>query len=183
MYYFVHSLFLHPPVKRFFIEKLFFTYRAYRIVFNIFASLGLIFIYSFSNTINSPVWIDYYLLKIVGIVVMMLGILITYKSFKNYDIKEFIGLTSESTDTLQNDLVVDGYHRFVRHPVYFATIIILVGYFIYAPSWITTIYLSVTFFYLQIGILLEENKLIFKFGKSYVDYKKVVPKLFPWFCK
>ena len=179
-YYFAHSLFLHPPVKRVFTKRLFFSFRAYRIVFNLFAIFGLLVIYWYSKQINDELWIDSLLLRIIGALVVLIGIFITYKSFKNYDIKEFVGITAESTDTLQNYLVVDGYHRFVRHPVYFATIVIFIGYFLYSPNWTSSIYLGVTFFYLQIGIFLEENKLILKFGSSYSTYKKEVPKLFPW---
>ena len=182
-YYSVHSFFLHPPVKNFFIKNLYFSFRAYRIVFNLFAILGLGVIYWFSKQISEPLWVDDVVLKTIGVIVTVIGVFITYKSFKNYDIKEFIGVTAESTDTLQNNLVVDGYHQFVRHPVYFATIVIFIGYFIYSPNWVSTIYLSVTFFYLQIGIFLEENKLTSKFGISYTTYKKKVPKLFPWKLK
>lgn len=178
-YFFIHSFFLHPPVKRFIINKLHFTFKAYRLTFNFFASLGLILLYVFSKSIYSPIWIDEFWLKITGVIIVFIGIYIVYKSFKSYDIKEFIGLTAESTDTLQNHLVIDGYHTLVRHPVYFATLLIFLGYFIYTPSWISIIYLLVTFVYLQIGIHLEENKLIVKFGNSYIEYKKRVSKLFP----
>lgn len=178
-YYFTHSFFLHPPVKKIFIKKLSFSYRAYRVAFNIFAILGLIFIYWYSKQINEVLWINSLFLKIIGVVVIIIGVLLTYISFKNYDIKEFIGITAESTDTLQNNLVVMGLHRFVRHPVYLATLLIFIGYFIYSPNWISTIYFITTFIYLHIGISLEERKLILKFGNSYLIYKNQVPKLFP----
>jgi len=178
-YYFTHSFFLHPPVKKIFTEKLSFSYRAYRIVFNLFSITGLIIIYWFSKQINDELWIDNNVLKVVGALVVLLGVYITYKSFKNYDIKEFVGITAESTDTLQNNLVVEGYHYFVRHPVYLATIIIFIGYLLYSPTWTSLIYLLVTLLYLQIGISLEENKLETKFGESYRSYKEQVPKLFP----
>ena len=178
-YFFAHSFFLHPPIKNFFITKLSFSYRAYRIVFNIFAILGLVFIYWYSKQINDVLWINSIILQIVGIIVIITGVLLTYISFKNYDIKEFIGLTAESTDTLQNNLVVEGLHRFVRHPVYLATVLIFIGYFIYSPNWISSIYFITTFIYLHIGISLEEKKLILKFGNSYIVYKNEVPKLLP----
>ncbi|MCK5906192.1 MAG: isoprenylcysteine carboxylmethyltransferase family protein [Flavobacteriales bacterium] len=178
-YYFTHSFFLHPPVKKIFTDKLLFSFKAYRIVFNFFAIFGLLIIYWYSKQINDALWIDNNILKLIGALVVLLGIYITYKSFKNYDIKEFIGITAESTDTLQNNLVVEGYHNFVRHPVYLATIIIFIGYFLYSPNWTSVIYLLVTLIYLQIGIFLEESKLVTKFGKSYSGYKRQVPKLLP----
>jgi protein-S-isoprenylcysteine O-methyltransferase Ste14 len=178
-YFFTHSFFLHPPVKELFTEKLFFSFRVYRIVFNVFATLGLILIYWISNQINDELWINNNLLKVIGIIVIILGVYITYKSFKNYNIKEFIGVTAESTDTLQNNLVVDGYHNYVRHPVYLATIIIFLGNFLHSPNYTNIILLLMTIIYLQIGIHLEEKKLQAKFGESYESYKKQVPKLFP----
>jgi len=178
-YFFTHSFFLHPPVKNLFIKKLYFNYRAYRIVFNIFSILGLVYIYWYSKQINDVLWVNSILLKTMGVIVIIAGVILTYLSFKNYNIKEFIGISAESTDTLQNNLVVEGLHRFVRHPVYLATLLIFIGYFIYSPNWISTIYFSVTFLYLHIGISLEEKKLILKFGNSYIIYKNEVPKLFP----
>ena len=179
VYFFTHSFFLHPPVKKYFTQKLFFSFRAYRIVFNIFAILGLVVIYGVSNQINDKLWIDSGLLRAIGFIVIISGINITYKSFKNYNIKEFIGITAESTDTLQNNLVVDGFHNNVRHPVYLATIIIFAGNFLYSPNYSNLILLVLTTIYLQIGIYLEEKKLQAKFGESYIKYKQRVPKLLP----
>ena len=179
LYYSIHSLFLHPPVKRFFIDNLYFSLKSYRVTFNIFATLGLIFLIYYSSTIDTQLWMDVIWLKIIGILLSIYGLYMLSRSFKGYDLKEFIGINAESDNTLQNTLVVDGLHKFVRHPIYLATLIILIGYFIYAPSMKSTIFISVTFAYLQFGILLEESKLISKFGKSYRDYKNKVPKLFP----
>lgn len=178
-YFFAHSFFLHPPIKKFFIEKLNFGYKFYRLMFNFFAIFGLVLISWYSKQVNDKLLIDDCWLKLSGVVVILLGIFITYKSFKNYDIKEFIGLTAESTDTLQNNLVVEGYHKFVRHPVYLATILIFVGYSLYSPTFTSIIYLVTTIIYLQIGISLEEKKLINKFGNNYLKYRNEVPKLFP----
>ena len=178
-YYFAHSFFLHPPVKKLFTEKLFFSFKAYRITFNIFATLGLVVIYLLSIQINDELFIENSILKFTGVIVIILGIYITYKSFNNYDIKEFIGITAESTDTLQNNLVVEGYHKYVRHPVYLATILIFLGNFIYSPNFTSLILLGMTVIYLQIGIHLEEKKLLVKFGDNYAEYKQRVPKLIP----
>ncbi len=148
-------------------------------MFNFFAIFGLVLISWYSKQVNDKLLIDDFWLKLSGVIVVLLGVFITYKSFKNYDIKEFIGLTAESTDTLQNNLVVEGYHKFVRHPVYLATILIFVGYALYSPTFTSVIYLITTIIYLQIGISLEEKKLINKFGDNYLKYRNEVPKLFP----
>ena len=179
IYYFIHSFFLHPPIKSFFIKRLYFNFKVYRLTFNLFAIIGLVFIFLYSKQISEPIWFNSVFLKVTGILVILVGVFLTYKSFKNYNIKEFIGITAESTDTLQNNLVVTGYHKYVRHPVYTATIIIFIGYLLYYPNYTSLILLVVTFLYLQVGIYLEEKKLIKKFGKSYENYKNSVPKLFP----
>ena len=181
IYFTSHSFFLYPSVKDFFIEKLHFSFKLYRIVFNLFAIMGLVLIYMYSNTISDTLWLDSDITRLFGVLVILSGVYFTYKSFHNYDIKEFIGITAESTDTLQNNLVVDGLHKYMRHPVYTATIIIFIGLFIYTPNAIFLIYLITTVLYLQIGIHLEEKKLISKFGDIYVVYKKEVPKLIPRF--
>ena len=63
--------------------------------------------------------------------------------------------------------------------MYLALIILLAGIVLYEPSYRSIISFSALFIYLQIGIYFEEKKLVRTFGKSYLEYKKITPKLFP----
>lgn len=114
-------------------------------------------------------------------VIIALGIALAAISFKNYNIKEFIGLASEDiTHPLKVKLKVTGLNQWVRHPLYFATIILLAGWFLLSPSASNAIFILVTLVYLPFGIYWEEKKLIRIFGEEYILYKKRVKCLIPY---
>jgi protein-S-isoprenylcysteine O-methyltransferase Ste14 len=103
--------------------------------------------------------------------------------FFSYDFLSFIGirqiinfkrpLQSNSTGEIKRD----GLLGIVRHPMYFAVIVIL---------WYNTFKISdivvntVLTLYIIIGTRLEENKLVIEFGDVYIRYQKEVPMLIPF---
>ncbi len=78
-----------------------------------------------------------------------------------------------------NRLVTAGVYSIVRHPIYFADILMAWGIFLFFPNlnvllaafWITLV------FHGWMG--LEEEALSKKFGKKFSDYSRKVPKLVP----
>ena len=76
-------------------------------------------------------------------------------------------------------LVINGVLKWIRHPWYLATILILWSYFstCYISTLISSLILSI---YTIVGMLLEEQKLLKQFGEEYKKYRKTVPALFPW---
>lgn len=68
----------------------------------------------------------------------------------------------------------------VRHPLYFAVIIIFVALFMLMPTLKILLVDVVVFAYLVIGSKLEENKLIEEFGDAYKQYQKEVKGLLPY---
>jgi len=74
-----------------------------------------------------------------------------------------------------------GLHKYVRHPLYFGTLLFVWGLFLLFPllsNLIAAVTLSV---YVVIGIQLEETKLFLEYGEEYKRYSKRVPKLIPKF--
>ena len=74
-------------------------------------------------------------------------------------------------------LAVSGPYRWVRHPFYFFTIVMIWSFptlthdrLLFNLSWTVWIW---------IGALLEERDLVNAYGKTYQDYQKSVPMLFP----
>ena len=74
-------------------------------------------------------------------------------------------------------LVTSGPYRWVRHPLYFATIVILLFWPTMTANWAAFIAVSTAYFYL--GSIPEERKLIEEFGNAYRRYQQIVPRLFP----
>ena len=87
----------------------------------------------------------------------------------------------DSTSTPQ--LVTDGLHRFVRHPLYTTSLMVLYLASPMSLNWLAfAISCNVYFF---AGSIFEERKLVGEFGASYRAYQQRVPRLLPhpwrWF--
>lgn len=116
------------------------------------------------------------LLKYFALIFAAFGIIVIKSGFKKFDLSEFLGLKPESEE---GELVNDGIHKHIRHPLYLGTILIAVGYWLYTPDLSTLISVMAIFIYLAIGIRLEEKKLVKEFGEDYIKYQSKVPMLFP----
>jgi protein-S-isoprenylcysteine O-methyltransferase Ste14 len=92
----------------------------------------------------------------------------------------FLGLSQliESQPTDNGKLVITGFYNWVRHPLYFFSILFL---------WLTpamTVNLLFTYLlftaYFFIGSIYEERRLLTEFGSAYRHYQQCVPRLIPW---
>ena len=70
-------------------------------------------------------------------------------------------------------------NSYVRHPLYFATLLLIWGMFLVFPKDTVLVLVVITNLYLIVGTKLEENKLVNDFGDVYLDYQKRVPMLLP----
>ncbi|MBI5565720.1 MAG: isoprenylcysteine carboxylmethyltransferase family protein [Chloroflexi bacterium] len=83
--------------------------------------------------------------------------------------------TLDSTSTAQ--LVTTGLHRYVRHPLYTTTLIML---YLVSPMTLNRLALVAGIHvYFWVGSIFEERKLVREFGGAYRDYQRRVPRLFP----
>lgn len=114
-------------------------------------------------------------LQISGIILLVAGVVIIMLSFRQYSFTGFIGLRNDALDTMQTK----GLLKYVRHPIYAGTVLIVLGYSALSPTSTVLVSALCIFIYLPIGIYLEEKKLIALYGNSYRDYCKRVPKVFP----
>ena len=74
-------------------------------------------------------------------------------------------------------LRTDGWHRYVRHPLYLAGLMMLWGAARSELGLATALWASL---YLIIGARFEERALLRRYGQAYADYRDRVPALFPW---
>lgn len=83
---------------------------------------------------------------------------------------------SES-DTSASHLVVDGLHRYVRHPLYTTSLIVL---WLVSPMTVNRLaFLIGVTIYFYVGSIFEERKLVAEFGDAYREYQRRVPRLIP----
>lgn len=171
IYFFVHSLLASVWVKNYFSSNWprIFTY--YRILYNIIAIAGLGFLLVFSFSQNSEIT-----QPILGGIVTFIGFVLLILAFRSFNLSEFFGFQSET----KSELVVTGMYRFVRHPLYFGTMIFIAGLYLLMPSDMMLSVLVISYVYIWIGSRLEERKLRALFGESYIAYSQKVKSLIPY---
>ena len=78
-------------------------------------------------------------------------------------------------------IVRAGPYRYLRHPSYTGTLMILLGLGLASRTWLGTV-IILALFSLVIGyrINVEEKALKAEFGKEYIEYAKKTKRLFPF---
>jgi protein-S-isoprenylcysteine O-methyltransferase Ste14 len=74
-------------------------------------------------------------------------------------------------------LKIEGPYKYMRHPVYFFSILFLIFRPYMDLTYLTLVICLIAYFY--IGSYYEEKKLIEVFGDEYKVYQKNVPRIFP----
>ena len=122
-------------------------------------------------------------LKLVGFLFLVLGTILLFLALSQYNLSEFIGteqLRQRGFTQQINNLKTSGLNSIVRHPLYFAGLLILWGLFLYRPTELILMMTTIATSYLYFGTKLEEEKLVEEFKEEYKVYQKEVPMLIPW---
>jgi protein-S-isoprenylcysteine O-methyltransferase Ste14 len=175
VYFFVHSLLATRQIKGF-ARSHGVSSQMYRLIYNVIAFISLIPIFFISGNIQAGFVLEpNKILKFSGLILAGYGIVLVKMAFKSYDTRAFLGLAPFR----EEEFKTDGLLKHVRHPVYSASILILMGYFLFDPKWNVLISVTMLILYFVIGSQFEERKLIDEFGDKYVEYKKRTPMLVP----
>lgn len=132
------------------------------------------------------------LLRGVGIVVLALGFLFmgwlfryrkpieilasTYETMR----KALPGTRRDNMGYRKEPLVIQGPQRTVRHPMYFAVVVLFLGWWLALDY--TALLFMAFFFCLWFNLVVipfEEKELHLLFGKEYEAYARTVPRFFP----
>lgn len=89
----------------------------------------------------------------------------------------------EKKFTSSRRLITSGPYRFIRHPTYTASFIVLAGFFVLTANWLLAgiPFIILVVFYAH-KIPLEENKLVRNFGNAYRTYMKTTGRFLPNAC-
>lgn len=177
----LHSLLAANWLKRLMQQQLGSQYKYYSFSYSIFAAVTLIAILVYQVYLPSqlvyvaPVWVKLLLcIPLVGGLVIM-GALIRKYFFSLSGISVFY------KEQPPGELELSGLNRYVRHPLYFGTLLFLWSFFFIYPYIKNLLACLVLTLYTIWGARLEEKKLAAQFGETYVAYKKRVPMLLPRF--
>ena len=102
------------------------------------------------------------------------------KSLKYYDTQEFIGFRQWASRTRrvedQEGFKLSPFHRYVRHPWYFFSLILIWTRDMNAAMLLSAALMTI---YFIVGSRLEEDKLVSYYGEVYRRYMERVPGLIP----
>lgn len=181
-WYALHSLLASHPGRRFLTSLLPGQGRWYRLGYNLFAVGSILYPSWLYLSIPGEFFWNETFSYITGLGLIAGGLLFVREVFKSYDTGIFLGTTTGINDWAKGqELLIDGWHRRVRHPLYTGISLILIGAFLVLPTGPSLIVVGISFGYLFIGIRLEERKLIQQHGKRYLSYRRQVPMLVPAF--
>jgi protein-S-isoprenylcysteine O-methyltransferase Ste14 len=160
-------------------------YAFYRLFFVLVSILLLIPLIRYTVQVDHEVVITYSLAaNIIRYVLIAFGVIVFVKAFLiDYDVLHFLGIrqamryNSIEKKPPSAELKKSGLLGIVRHPMYFAVIILL---WCHTFTIADVIVNSVLTIYVFIGTLLEERKLVIEFGDTYKRYQKEVPMLIPF---
>ena len=159
----------------------------YRLIYNLFSVLTL---YLFFIYLPQPDITIYDLIKPFDFIILglqflsLIGLIWTFRYFSFY---EFLGISQiirwykgnyNSNDLDENmTLKIEGPYKYMRHPVYFFSIMFVIFRPIMDLTYLTLVVGIIIYFY--VGSYYEEKKLVEIFGEKYKSYQKAVPRIFP----
>jgi protein-S-isoprenylcysteine O-methyltransferase Ste14 len=148
----------------------------FRRLYNIISIFAMLFIFLLGSTIPP----DYLFpkdqtSKAIGLIVATFGFLLAKLAFRPLSFSEFMGIKPEQ----HRSLITSGIYARMRHPLYTALILGVIGFLIFSPTYTNLVHAICIIIYLIIGIRYEEKRLIAYFGKEYEVYKNRTPMLFP----
>ena len=182
-----HSLLASNKIKRFAVSYAGNYIAFYRLVYNI---LSTVTVYALFKILPHPDIIIYdlkYPYDFIILVLQFISLAGFIWSLKFINVKEFLGVSqierwfNNQYDVNELDenltLRIRGAYRFMRHPLYFFSIMFLLFRPVMDIFYLTCLICIIIYFY--IGSYYEEKRLIEKFGEEYIKYKKEVPGIFP----
>ncbi len=116
-------------------------------------------------------------LEIIGLVLFIIGNFFIYITrifmWNNFR----LGAVKPSSS---DKLIISGPFKLMRHPMYFAVIIIPFGLALILHSWLFILFFIILFYTIVKMIPIEEKQLLDSYGENYETYRKKVKKIFPY---
>jgi methanethiol S-methyltransferase len=155
--------------------------RYYRLIFVVLAGLTLLPILLMVVFLPSrllwtiPVPWRYLTVTLQGLA--LLGLVMTVLQV---DTMAFIGLSQLRNPDAEkrSALVTRGFYRWVRHPLYFFSLVLF--WLFPVMTDLALAFVIASSLYFLIGMVPEEQKLVEIYGESYQQYQKEVPRIIPW---
>lgn len=175
----LHSLFADERWKQKMQLVLKKNYKFYRIAYSFFALITLTIAVAYNFSMQSFLLWNVHIIEQVIAVVCLLSFGIIMLLFTRRFFFYLSGADVFKKQPASKQLIKTDFYKYVRHPLYSATLGFVWSIFLYSPllsNFISCICITV---YTIAGIFLEEKKLVREFGESYLHYRSNTPMLIP----
>lgn len=150
-------------------------------MYNIIAFIGLCCLIPFSVLgCHQFVFQTNTVTYVVASIFIIIGLIILFKAFQLFNLKEFFGLEQLQSPEKPSTLIIKGLYQYVRHPLYTGLIIFIIGIWLLYPTLAVSAFVIISIAYIDYGSSLEEEKLLLEFGDAYKQYQQSVKKLIPF---
>jgi protein-S-isoprenylcysteine O-methyltransferase Ste14 len=176
-FFLAHSILASLKVKEALCNSTGLSPRQYRFLYVVFSTVHLLAIMVYSAAAQAVYIIESTpAVRVAGLVIAGVGVVIVMRAFRSYDGRAFFGLADLERENMFRR---DGLLRYVRHPLYSGSIVLLIGFLLYIPTTVNTISVGLMIVYFLIGIRFEEKKMVKHFGETYERYREETPMLIP----
>ncbi len=163
----------------------------YRLSYVVISSAAtLVSFYLVARLPDVVIWKPPVLVQAVMSLIQLAGLTLGMTAFSGMDFLEFVGIRQAikylrgikedlpgDQEGIRQRLIVRGLYGVIRHPLYAAGILIFSFVPVITRNWLTVSALADLYFIY--GALIEERRLIKRFGQDYRDYMKRVPRFIP----
>ncbi|MHA2117844.1 MAG: methyltransferase family protein [Candidatus Thorarchaeota archaeon] len=115
------------------------------------------------------------LLFVSGVVLVIIGLVVTRMASRVISVSTVADMRTDR----KAELVTGGIYSRTRHPLYLATILLLLGLAALYPFDRVIVFSIALSFYVIIGAYLEERKLVIHYGDAYLEYRKQAGFMLP----
>ncbi len=154
--------------------------RYYRLIFVLIAVVTLLLILALVAFLPSrSLWVIPSPWLYLTLAIQFLALVLLVATLLDTDLMAFAGVRQALRPNQKHtdQLVVSGFYRFVRHPLYFFSIILFWLYPFMTD--LTLAFILAATLYFMIGTIPEERKLLATFGEAYEKYRQEVPWMVP----
>ncbi len=152
---------------------------AYKSLLYLIFEAGLFALYIPLALLRTGPRIETGVLSFLAIPLWLLGSFIILGCFWDFTFK---GRGTPVPTDPPKELVVSGFYRHVRNPIYVGVLLIFLGHFLWFGYWALLTYAVLAFIGVHFFVVLyEEPTLKRKFGAAYEDYLQRVPRWIPRF--
>lgn len=162
----------------------------YRFFYNLLSIIYLILWYIFIPPPSYMIYKVPFPYAYPLLLIEILNLIAIYKAAQQFGSARFFGIPQILTyfrtgirpeyfdEMRRGELVTRGIYRWVRHPLYTFSILLLMASPVMNTRLLTILIFGALYFY--IGSIFEERKLVDRFGETYKKYQQEVPRLIPW---